>query len=185
MWDELHFPESDRKLFASNYFGPVSTANYAHLLAQITRLLSYRNRLTQLLRTIKERETLVATLTAILYTCRAWRSADGGRLEMLDERSRCWWALPPVADTLVLFRSDRVLHRVAAFTLTPKCLPTMQCHVPSYAAVNACLMRAATSFSTFVASNASRAAANAIFCHASSISIIALCSIVFHSGDRA
>lgn len=40
---------------------------------------------------------------------------------MLDEARRCWWAVPPRADTLVLFRSDMVLHRVAP------------CHAPRYA----------------------------------------------------
>ena len=53
-----------------------------------------------------------ASLTAIFYTARAWRPEHGGRLHMLDEARHCWWALPPRADTLVLFRSDRVLHKV-------------------------------------------------------------------------
>ena len=52
-------------------------------------------------------------LTMILYTSEGWQPAHGGCLEMLDETRGCWWRVPPLADTLVLFRSDRVLHRVA------------------------------------------------------------------------
>jgi hypothetical protein len=33
---------------------------------------------------------------------------------MLDERRSCWWAVPPRSGTLVIFRSDRVLHKVEA-----------------------------------------------------------------------
>jgi hypothetical protein len=51
-------------------------------------------------------------LTMILYTSNDWRAEHGGRLLLLDEARRTWWALPPRADMLVIFRSDRVLHRV-------------------------------------------------------------------------
>ena len=51
-------------------------------------------------------------LTLILYTSTSWQPEDGGVLRMLDERHRCWWSVPPRADTLVMFRSDRVLHHV-------------------------------------------------------------------------
>jgi hypothetical protein len=55
-----------------------------------------------------------ALVTAILYTSDGWSEEHGGRLHMLDESRQCWWALPPRADTVVLFRSDRVLHKVEA-----------------------------------------------------------------------
>jgi hypothetical protein len=60
-------------------------------------------------------------ITCILYTNRDWRPEDGGCLQLLDEKRRCWWSLPPRVDTLVFFRSDRVLHRVEP------------CHVPRVA----------------------------------------------------
>lgn len=50
-------------------------------------------------------------ITCILYTS-DWSSDDGGRLQLLNEDRECWMVVPPVADTLVLFRSDRVLHKV-------------------------------------------------------------------------
>ena len=59
----------------------------------------------------------------LLYTSRSWDPEHGGALRMLDERRGCWWEVPPLADALVIFRSDRVLHKV------------MPCHgdVPRYA----------------------------------------------------
>ena len=51
-------------------------------------------------------------LTAILYTAAAWQPEDGGCVHLLDEERRCWWEVQPVADTLVVFRSDKVLHKV-------------------------------------------------------------------------
>jgi len=53
-------------------------------------------------------------LTMILYIGQygSWQPSHGGCLDLLDEQSGCWWRLPPRAGTLVLFRSDRVLHRV-------------------------------------------------------------------------
>jgi hypothetical protein len=51
-------------------------------------------------------------VTAILYTSPAWVPEQGGCLHMLDERRRCWWSVPPQQDTLLLFRADRVLHKV-------------------------------------------------------------------------
>ena len=51
-------------------------------------------------------------VTAILYTSTGWCAEHGGELHLLDEQAQCWWSVPPVADTLVLFRADRFLHRV-------------------------------------------------------------------------
>ncbi len=53
-----------------------------------------------------------SSLTAILYTTPDWQKKHGGRLLMLDERQSCWWAVPPRSGTLVIFRSERVLHKV-------------------------------------------------------------------------
>lgn len=53
-----------------------------------------------------------ATLTAILYTTPDWHETHGGRVLMLDEQQSCWWAVPPRSGSLVIFRSDRVLHKV-------------------------------------------------------------------------
>lgn len=53
-------------------------------------------------------------LTSILYLNAAWDAeAHGGELCMHDPEHECWRTVAPRADTLVLFRSDRVLHRVA------------------------------------------------------------------------
>ena len=41
-----------------------------------------------------------------------WCEEYGGELCMLDETHGCWWSVPPTRDTLVLFRSDRILHKV-------------------------------------------------------------------------
>ena len=56
--------------------------------------------------------TSTSVITAILYTSQNWRPEHGGCLHMLDEKRRCWWTVPPRANTLLLFRSDRVLHKV-------------------------------------------------------------------------
>lgn len=56
--------------------------------------------------------TSTAEITSILYTSPDWVPEHGGCLHMLDEESGCWWAVPPRADTFVMFRSDRVLHKV-------------------------------------------------------------------------
>lgn len=64
-------------------------------------------------------------LTSILYLNEGWDAArDGGCLCMHDAEHACWRTVAPTAGTLVLFRSDKVLHRVApahawrcAFTL--------------------------------------------------------------------
>ena len=53
-------------------------------------------------------------LTAILYTMPDWEPEHGGRVQMLNEAQGCWWAVPPRSGTLVIFRSDRVLHKVEA-----------------------------------------------------------------------
>ena len=34
------------------------------------------------------------------------------QLHILDEAAGCWWAVAPREDTLVLFRGERMLHRV-------------------------------------------------------------------------
>lgn len=52
-------------------------------------------------------------VTMILYTSTEHDAArHGGALRMLDEHAGCWHEVAPRADTLVLFRSDRVLHKV-------------------------------------------------------------------------
>ena len=48
----------------------------------------------------------------ILYTSADWEPAHGGELGVFDERLRCWHMLPPREDTLLIFRSERVLHQV-------------------------------------------------------------------------
>ena len=63
-------------------------------------------------------------LTMILYCGGgdgAWEASHGGTLRMLDEERRCWWEAAPRAGTLVLFRADRVLHKV------------QPCHAPRHA----------------------------------------------------
>ena len=52
-------------------------------------------------------------LTSILYINREWEEEHGGALCMHDATHACWRTVLPRADTLVLFRSDQVLHRVA------------------------------------------------------------------------
>ena len=45
-----------------------------------------------------------------------WEEEHGGQLMMYDATGAagpCWRSVPPRAGTLVLFRSDRVLHKVA------------------------------------------------------------------------
>lgn len=51
-------------------------------------------------------------LTAILYTTRDWTPECGGQLLLLDRRERAWWAVEPNADTLIIFRSEQILHKV-------------------------------------------------------------------------
>lgn len=54
-------------------------------------------------------------LTTILYLNEGWDAErDGGCLCMHDPEHSCWRTVTPVADTLVIFRADKVLHRVAA-----------------------------------------------------------------------
>lgn len=53
-------------------------------------------------------------LSMIAYFNPGWQAErDGGELCMLDEASRCWRAVAPESDTLVVFRSRDVLHKVA------------------------------------------------------------------------
>ena len=61
-------------------------------------------------------------LTAILYVNEGWRPEDGGALMLYDAGNtmrdgvvseKCWRSVQPRAGRLVLFRSDRVLHKVA------------------------------------------------------------------------
>ena len=50
-------------------------------------------------------------LTCILYASK-WLPEHGGQIQLLDERNKCWWAVPPREDTIVFFRSDQILHKV-------------------------------------------------------------------------
>jgi len=52
-------------------------------------------------------------VTSILYLNEDWKEVDGGALCLHDPRQLCWHTVLPQADTLVFFRADRVLHRVA------------------------------------------------------------------------
>lgn len=51
-------------------------------------------------------------LTMLLYTTRLWQPEHGGALRLLDEARGVWHVVPPRENTLVIFRSDKVLHRV-------------------------------------------------------------------------
>ena len=51
-------------------------------------------------------------LTAIFYTSIDWKEGDGGEISVLDEANKCWVSMAPKADSLLLFRSDRILHKV-------------------------------------------------------------------------
>ena len=51
-------------------------------------------------------------LTAVLFCNPGWKPRHGGESLLLDEGASCWRSVPPEADTLLLFRSDRVLHKV-------------------------------------------------------------------------
>ena len=53
-------------------------------------------------------------ITAMLFCNQQWRQGEGGEEMLLDEASGCWQMVEPVADTLLLFRSDRILHKVRA-----------------------------------------------------------------------
>ena len=59
-------------------------------------------------------------LTMILYVNADWRAEDGGALMIYDAGAatangqKCWRSVQPLAGRLVVFRSDRVLHKVAA-----------------------------------------------------------------------
>ena len=51
------------------------------------------------------------------YTSAGWRPEDGGELCALDESrthgcERCWRSVPPREGTILLFRSEQVLHQV-------------------------------------------------------------------------
>ena len=58
-------------------------------------------------------------LCALLFLNAGWRATDGGCLHLYDERSQRWQSIRPDSDTLILLRSDRVLHAVAP-TQTPR-----------------------------------------------------------------
>jgi Rps23 Pro-64 3,4-dihydroxylase Tpa1-like proline 4-hydroxylase len=47
----------------------------------------------------------------LLYTSE-WQPSHGGQLRMLDEDAKVWREVSPRADHVVIFRSDRVLHKV-------------------------------------------------------------------------
>ena len=52
-------------------------------------------------------------LTTIAYCNDDWRpESDGGELYLLDEQTRCWQAVRPVGDHIVIFRADAILHKV-------------------------------------------------------------------------
>ena len=51
-------------------------------------------------------------ITSILYLNDGWKAEHGGRLALWDGTMSCWHTVVPVADTLVLFRSDIVRHKV-------------------------------------------------------------------------
>jgi predicted 2-oxoglutarate/Fe(II)-dependent dioxygenase YbiX len=56
-------------------------------------------------------------LSSIAYCNAGWDAeADGGELHLLDDPHRCWRSVAPEADTLVVFRSRNVLHKVAPAT---------------------------------------------------------------------
>ena len=55
---------------------------------------------------------LTTRLTMIVYTSAGWTARDGGEVCVYDERARCWHELPPKEDTILFFRSERVLHKV-------------------------------------------------------------------------
>lgn len=60
-------------------------------------------------------------LTAILYLNEGWQPEDGGELLMYDAtraEGPCWRSVMPRAGTLVLFRADRVLHKVRSYSLS-------------------------------------------------------------------
>jgi hypothetical protein len=52
-------------------------------------------------------------ISAILYCNAGWSNGHGGEELLLDEVAGCWQSVAPKADTLLLFRSDRVLHKTA------------------------------------------------------------------------
>lgn len=51
-------------------------------------------------------------ITCILYVTDGWHEDHGGCLHILDEARQRWWSVPLRAGTMVLFRSDLVLHKV-------------------------------------------------------------------------
>ena len=51
-------------------------------------------------------------LTAILYTSQDWEPDCGGELRLLDRRERAWWSVEPIEDTLIIFKSEIMLHKV-------------------------------------------------------------------------
>ena len=55
---------------------------------------------------------LTTRMTMIVYTSAGWTPADGGELCVYDERANCWHELPPHEDTILFFRSEKVLHKV-------------------------------------------------------------------------
>ena len=51
-------------------------------------------------------------VTALLYLNTGWQAAHAGGLRVWAARERCWREVMPVADEIVLLRSDRTWHRV-------------------------------------------------------------------------
>ena len=56
-------------------------------------------------------------------------------------RRKCWWAVPPRADTLVLFRSERVLHKVTPCHHAPRVAITVFLSASTEEAERAALAR--------------------------------------------
>lgn len=52
-------------------------------------------------------------LSAVLYCNEGWQPADGGEEVLLDACGANWHSVPPAADTLLLFRSDRIVRKAS------------------------------------------------------------------------
>ena len=56
-------------------------------------------------------------ITCIAYANLDWKEGDGGELLLLDQRGsglkRCWRSVKPVAGRVVLFRCEKMLHKVS------------------------------------------------------------------------
>lgn len=52
-------------------------------------------------------------VASLLYLNDGWQPHNGGEELLLDEGGGCWRSVSPAADTLLVYRTDRVLHKVA------------------------------------------------------------------------